>query len=306
MSLFVVDTGLASRVVDLGRPRSRSLGVPVGGAADASSLAIGNGLVGNPPEAPALEVALKGPILRADAEIGCVLFGAPFDLSSARQSLRTGRTFTLTPGEELHIGGTPRGMCAYLCVAGGLQTPPVLGSHSGLSNIQEGLSLACAPSRLASRFVSDECPWPDFSTELRCLPGLQADWFEVGTFHGQEFTVTPALNRMGVRIQGEALTVPDRELLSEPVSPGAVQVTRDGQCILLGVDGQTIGGYPKIAQVIRADLDRLGQLRPGVRVRFLVVDQEAARTIYTEKQRLMDQWTRRLQWTLEAPARSAV
>src|SRR5262245_53121178 len=119
MSLVVLDPGLASRIVDLGRPRSRSLGVPVGGAADAASLVLGNGLVGNPPGTPSLEITLKGPILRAEARIGCVLFGAPFELGSARQTLRAGRTFTLDADEELHIGGATRGMRAYLCVVGG-------------------------------------------------------------------------------------------------------------------------------------------------------------------------------------------
>ena len=73
---------------------------------------------------------------------------------------------------------------------------------------------------------------------------------------------------MGLRLAGKPLTMPQREMISEPVCPGSMQVTRDGQCIVLGVDGQTIGGYPKIAQVIQADLDALGQMRPGQTIRF--------------------------------------
>src|SRR5207248_11220518 len=93
---------------------------------------------------------------------------------------------------------------------------------------------------------------------------------------GRAFRVTAAGNRMGLRLQGEALPVPAREMVSEPVCPGSVQVTRDGQCIVLGVDGQTIGGYPKVAQVIGADLDKLGQLRPGERIDFERVTLEEA------------------------------
>ena len=78
--------------------------------------------------------------------------------------------------------------------------------------------------------------------------------------------------------------MPPRELVSEAVCPGTIQVTRDGQCIILGVDAQTIGGYPKIAQVISADLDRLGQLRPGDQVFFTRVSQEEAETLYREQQ----------------------
>src|SRR5207247_11457919 len=106
------------------------------------------------------------------------------------------------------------------------------------------------------------------------LEGPQAAWFHADDFYDQQFTVTPASNRMGLRLQGEPLPFPTRELVSEPVCPGAVQVTRDGQCIVLGVDGQTIGGYPKIAQVINADLDKLGQLRQGERIRLLRVYME--------------------------------
>jgi allophanate hydrolase subunit 2 len=73
---------------------------------------------------------------------------------------------------------------------------------------------------------------------------------------------------MGLRLKGDPLQRKPGELVSEPVGPGAVQVVNDGQCIVLGVDGQTIGGYPKVAHVIAADLDRLGQLRPGQAVRF--------------------------------------
>src|SRR5205085_1746190 len=101
---------------------------------------------------------------------------------------------------------------------------------------------------------------------LRVLAGAQADWFQLDDFYAGEFTVTPKSNRMGLRLDGKTLravsgTMP--EMVSEPVCPGSVQVTRDGQCIILGVDGQTIGGYPKVGHVISADLDVLGQLRGG-------------------------------------------
>ena len=91
--------------------------------------------------------------------------------------------------------------------------------------------------------------------------------------------MTPASDRMGLRLQGPPLVRRPGELVSEAVAPGAVQVTNDGQCVILGVDGQTIGGYPKVAHVIRADLDRLGQLRPGEAVRFLPVTPEMAEAL---------------------------
>src|SRR5207302_2449282 len=97
MSLRVLHPGLHTLVVDFGRPGSRSLGVPLGGAADRASLILGNALVGNEPNTPALEISLSGPTLRAEAEMGGVVFGAPFDLTTERRTLLVGTTFALQP-----------------------------------------------------------------------------------------------------------------------------------------------------------------------------------------------------------------
>lgn len=293
MSLRVIDPGLATRVVDFGRPSSRSLGVPVGGAADRAALALGNALVGNSPDAPALEVCLKGPVLRAEVQIGCALYGAPFSMASARQTLAAGATFTIEPGEEIHIGGTSEGMRAYFCVRDGFQIPTILRSRSSLETVKAGDAFSCETSSLKRRsFPPSILPTITHQgvLRLRVLPGLQADWFDESQFYDQAFTVTPALDRMGIRLQGEPLALPERELVSEPVCPGAVQVTRDGQCIILGIDGQTIGGYPKIAQVIQADLDGLGQLRPGENLHFARIDLAEAIRLFHEREALLHEW----------------
>ena len=141
-------------VVDLGRPDCRRLGVALGGAADRAALALGNALVGNASERPALEICLKGPVLRAETRLGGVLYGAPFPLTSARQQLRPGLTFTLEAGEEIHIGGVSRDLRAYLCVPGGLRSPEILGSFSSLENVKAGEVLPCEESTLRRRFFS--------------------------------------------------------------------------------------------------------------------------------------------------------
>jgi 5-oxoprolinase (ATP-hydrolysing) subunit C len=280
--------------VDHGRPRTRSLGVPLGGAADRFALALGNALVGNPPDAAALEISLSGPTLTADGELACVLYGAPFEMTVAGATWQAGKTFTLRPGEELRIGGTPRGMRAYLCVRGGLQTPIVLDSRSSLEPLRAGAVLHCQPGVIHVRSFPHVSAWNAEPRLLRVVEGPQADWFRAEEFYPQAFAVTPASNRMGLRLRGGALTLPERELVSEPVCPGSVQVTRDGQCIVLGVDGQTIGGYPKIAQVIGADLDKLAQLRPGETVRFQRVSLETAEAWYQTKQAELREWGTRL------------
>src|SRR5207248_7666575 len=138
--------------------------------------------------------------------------------------------------------------------------PVILGSRSSLQPLPAGAELGCVEGRIGRRFFPPILERMDRPRRLRVLPGAQADWFPAGAIEGRTFVVTPASNRMGLRLEAEPLPVSGREMVSEPVCPGAVQVTRDGQCIVLGVDGQTIGGYPQVAQVISADLDELGQL----------------------------------------------
>ena len=304
MSLTVLEPGLASRIVATGRPRTRSLGVPVGGPADRRSLALGNSLLGNDPDAAALEIALTGPSLRAEDDVGCILFGAPFESKVSgpfnQRVLTPFSTFTLHAGEELRIGGANVGTRAYLCVVGGFHVPTILASQSALEPIRKGEVLSCETSTIRTRACPDVKPaFPEACT-LAALPGLQAAWFDDAEFYAQTFIVRTESNRMGLRLKGKALTMSAREMISEAVCPGAVQVTPDGQCIVLGVDGQTIGGYPKIAQVIQADLDTLGQLRPGQAIRFARISLDDAIVLDRRAQAELRQWTLRLRLSLDA------
>ncbi|HEV2950406.1 MAG TPA: biotin-dependent carboxyltransferase family protein [Gemmataceae bacterium] len=304
-TLTIIAPGLHTLVVDQGRPNCRHLGVPVGGAADRFSWALGNALVGNQPDAAAMEITLAGPTLEADGELTCVLFGAPFSFSSDQQSLTIGKTFTLHPGDKLQIAGAPTGARGYLCVRGGVQTPVILGSRSGLEPVQAGAKLPFESSSGTltkhRRLRTFSFAWNQEPRTLRVMPGLQTDWFETGAFLSHAYEVTPVSNRMGLRLHGPPLRLPDRELISEPVGPGSVQVTRDGQCIILGVDGQTIGGYPKIAQIVSADVDKLGQLRPGDSIRFVRSTLEEAETLFHQKHAELDEWVTRLLETNLSP-----
>jgi 5-oxoprolinase (ATP-hydrolysing) subunit C len=299
MSLFVRETGLFSLLVDHGRPRTRSLGMPVGGAADRTALALGNALVGNLPAALALEVTLLGPTIEALQTTACVLFGAAFqsEINGSRISVAT--TFTLEPGQVLRIGGTRSNARGYLCVAGGFEACGLLGSCSGIEPVRVGETLVCRAARIEPRALPFETSEGGHGVAispkaLRVVCGPQHEWYSDDSLALQEYEVTSASNRMGIRLQGKPLTRNPGELVSEAVAPGAVQVTNDGQLIILGVDGQTIGGYPKIAHVIRADLDRLGQLRPGEKVRFVYVSQEDALTAAKARAVFLNEWRTRL------------
>ncbi len=284
MPLQVLTPGLLSLPVGVPRPGRRALGVTPGGPADSASFALGNALVGNPPHTPAVEVSLLGPTLRATADTGCVVFGAPFQLTRDGEPLEPNHTFTLRAGQTLRIAGTPSGCRAYLCVPGGFELPPVPTPLAG------GDLLACAESRVRGRSIAP----PASPTLLRVLPGPQCDWFPDDTFYTRPWTVGEASNRMGVRLTGEPIAKRGGELVSEPVNTGAVQVTHDGRPIILGVDGQTIGGYPKVAHVIRADLDRIGQLRPGAVVQFERASLETAALLKRERQVELNGWLARL------------
>lgn len=284
MPLQVLSPGLLSLPVGLPRPGRRALGVPPGGPADAASFALGNALLGNPPHTPAVEVSLLGPTLRATADTGCVLSGAPFQITRDGDPLEPNHTFTLRAGQTLRIAGTPSGCRAYLCVPGGFTLPPVP------TPLAAGDVLACAESRVRGRSILPSAS----HTLLRVLPGPQRDWFPDDAFFTRTWAVGEASNRMGVRLTGEPIAKRVGELVSEPVNTGAVQVTHDGRPIILGVDGQTIGGYPKVAHVIRADLDRIGQLRPGAVVQFELVSLETADVLNWERQTDLGGWLARL------------
>jgi 5-oxoprolinase (ATP-hydrolysing) subunit C len=296
VSLRVREPGLFSLLVDLGRPHSRHLGVPIGGAADRSALALGNALVGNPPDAVAIEVTLAGPTIEALHRTACVVFGASFQSTIGDRELRPGSTFTLEPGEVLWVGGTGHGARGYLCVAGGFVAAEVLGSRSALEPLRAGDELVCRASRIEARGLPMKAHgWPSVGLcQLRVLPGPQRDWFTADSFFTQEYEVAPASNRMGLRLRGTPLVRQPGELVSEAVAPGAVQITNDGLPVVLSVDGQTIGGYPKIAHVIRADLDQLAQLRPGNRVRFAQVTPEEAEIAAKERAAFLKTWLTRL------------
>jgi 5-oxoprolinase (ATP-hydrolysing) subunit C len=319
MSLRVSSPGTYSLLVDAGRPATRGLGIPVGGPADRWSMALGNALVGNPPFTTTLEITLTGPTLVADADVGLCVFGAPFRLDRDGEPIEPGATFTLQKGQTLHIGGTPTGCRAYVCVPGGFRATEVLGSRTGLEPVKAGEVLECEPSNLPGRSLASDEPEPEAlaratargpqpqhhadrvasalayasGSGVRVLTGPQADWFDDAFYH-HTYRVTPASNRMGLRLDGPPLVLPKRELVSEPVAPGAIQITNDGRPIVLGVDGQTIGGYPKVAHVISADLDTLGQLRPGDMMRFVRVTESDAEAAGARRRDALRQRLRRI------------
>jgi len=292
----VIEAGTFTSVQDLGRSGWAAQGVPPGGAADPFALRVLNTLLGNPEATPGLECTLRGPVLRCLDDTVLAIGGAEVP---GWPGLRRRQ---VAAGEQIDLSQLSGGARLYVAFAGGLALPTVLGSASmlprsgwpGLAGraLRAGDRLACgsaagATGSVVSKPVHSVRAWSASPALLpagppagglrpvRALAGPQSEWFgEDGmrAFFAAEFRVNPRSDRMGVRLEGAAVRLPSpRELISEAVAFGSVQVPPDGQPIVLLADRPTLGGYPKIAQVITADRGVVAQLRPGDRVRFVPV-----------------------------------
>lgn len=294
--IHVLTPGLLTTVQDLGRPGLGALGVPPGGAADAHALRLGNLLLGNDEGAAALEATLEGPALLFESAALVCLSGAPFATTLDGKAVEPWSAVEVPPGARLSFGRALAGARAYLCVRGGFDVPLVLGSRStdvatGFGGFA-GRALA-AGDRLGigppppgpprgRRVVAAAARWSGARRLLRVTPGAQEAWFARGAveaFFSSPFRVSASSSRTGVRLEGTAFAAPSRSLVTEGVAAGAVQVPAGGLPIVLLVEHPSTGGYPKIANVIAADLSALAQLRPGEEVRFAQVSFEEARRL---------------------------
>ncbi|HEY8498403.1 MAG TPA: biotin-dependent carboxyltransferase family protein [Limnochordales bacterium] len=308
-ALVVLHGGLLTTVQDAGRPGHLAEGLAPAGAADRFMLACANWLVGNPAEAAALEVTLDGPVLQASGDLVMALAALEGEWHAGEpgQALPLWEAVLVRDGTVVTVGAVRQGVRAYLAVAGGIAVPPVLGSRSthlraGIGGLH-GRALAAGdrlpvgrpaepPGRLAGRRLPAHLRPHRRSGPIRVMAGPQADAFSrrgLRTFYNARFRVSPRADRMGVRLQGPPIQARDGyDIVSEATAPGSVQVTGDGQPLVLLAERPTTGGYPKIATVITADLDVMGQLRPGQWVRFVEVGEQEARQALAERRRRLE------------------
>ena len=306
--LEVLSPGLQSSIQDQGRTGLTHLGISPGGAADPVALRFANEIVGNPAKLAGIEMALAGGTFRVldDALVAATGAEARVTLDGIAMAMWT--SFRVQKGQRISVGNLSSGARVYLAISGGIDVPEVLGSRStflGSSGgrgwgghegraLREGDVLSRGTEALSSasfrRAISSVRGLYKNVSEIRITRAPQTQWFSPDEFSkllSNELEVGVESNRRGIRLQGVALEKREsRELVTEGVAAGAIQVASGGQPMILFCEQQTTGGYPKIANVIRADLFLLGQLRPGAKVRFREVSLEEAWRINSEREEL--------------------
>lgn len=323
----IVSAGLLTTVQDGGRVGYRRYGVPRSGALDLWALRTANALVGNEPCAAGLECTLLGPELRFGTDVLFAVCGGEFGLRLDGEPVPSGRPVRAPAGSALTVGRAASGCRAYVAFAGGIDVPPALDSRS--TDVRSGLGGLQGRALQPGDALPLGAPSPVGDALLRLLQAGPARWGaglfgaagdaaalrfvrgpewaalapeSAAVLAAQPFAVQPASDRMGYRLHGTASLQrrgAAREMVSEPVLPGTVQLPPSGQPLLLLADGQTTGGYPRIAQVAQADLGVAAQLRPGDKVRFVEI--AAAEAEALQRARWLD--LRRLQAAIRSRLR---
>ncbi|GAA4160115.1 hypothetical protein GCM10022286_15720 [Gryllotalpicola daejeonensis] len=291
-ALEVTAVGLLATVQDEGRHGFLDQGVGTAGAADRASAALATRLVANAPGAAVIEALFGGLGVRAHGAVEVVVTGAYCPIAVVTASGRTHHPamyelIDLGDGDELRLGAPSAGLRAYLAVRGGVDVPPVLGSRSfdtlagiGPAPLAPGDVLPVGDETAGDPVLDAVAPpWGESGVSqgvvLDAWLGPRDDWFTgdaLRLLRTGVFTVTPASDRVGVRLEGPAPLerANTSELPSEPMALGSLQVPASGHPIIFLADHPVTGGYPVIAVLTDASIDRAAQLTPGQLVRFRV------------------------------------
>jgi|SRR5215472_4962463 len=303
MTIHVKQPGLLTTVQDLGRYGHAHLGVSSGGAADSIAMRIANLLTGNQENAATLEMTLLGATLEFDEASVVAFTGGDCDCRIEGQIVPMWQAVHVHAGGILECSRVKTGARLYLAIQGGLNIRPIMGSAStnlaGHFGGFEGralrngdmLGVRKEPNCLMRKLKPGAVDALYSRGPIRMTRGAQHDWFGQESFDKlltSLYIVSEESDRSGLRLKGEPISPRVRsQLLTEGVSVGAIQVPQNEQPIILFVDQQTTGGYPTIANVITADIFRLGQLRPRDHVRFAEVSiPEAILLLRDQEERL--------------------
>jgi biotin-dependent carboxylase-like uncharacterized protein len=287
MSFKVIATNGYASFQDSGRPDAAQIGLSHSGAMDMMAVHLGNWLLGNNANAVAIEVILGGLTLEVISPVTIALTGANMQVSCNGVHLPCYQAIRLNTGDVLKFNLPKEGVFGYLCVMRGFIAPQIEGSasvcvrdHIG-QPLTEGDSLSTNPSLVTeSRYVPQSLLHREHPLVLRLLPTYQSEDFSESSkqqLFTQAYALSAACDRTGYRLHGDAIEHGMNTMTSEAMLPGAVQITPDGQPIVMMRDCPTIGGYPKIGTVFSLDLSKLAQLRPGQTIHFAPMSLAEAR-----------------------------
>ena len=284
--LYIVNPGASTTIQDTGRQGVLRHGLAAAGAMDLQAFYWANRLLDNPPGAACLEIMLGGFEAVAERDITIALTGADADITINGRTADHWQTLDLQAGDRLGIGFARTGRMLYLAMPAGVESPVWFGSQSGAPREQiDGLGPVAAKTGLAPRQPERRVQFcavpnqfrPDYSRSLTLglIPGYQYQQFtrdDLRRLTTHDYEITQESDRMGFRLNGPALNSPPTGIISEGITPGALQVPGDGQPIALMNDCQTIGGYPKPGVIAAVDRFRLAQRLPGQSIRFELRD----------------------------------
>ena len=300
MSLTILSAGLQTSVQGAPYRGHRGAAIPAAGAADPLALALANRLVGKAADALALEITMSGLTLRADCGIQIALAGAANSLHINDVPRPAHESHIVAAGDVIAVSPPDSGARSYLAVSHDIAVPHLLGSGSTcFSGHFGGLDGRALKDGDIIPLAARDRAVPPLSTPLemrpvygkayllRYVPGPEHDWLSKAAakrLHGQTWRASVRMNRMGIALEGASMAlIRQDELASSAVFPGTLQCPPDGQPFLLGVDGQTSGGYARIAQIIRADRHLIGQLRAGDTIHFVRTSVPQAQQLYAKK-----------------------
>ena len=302
MGLEVLREGLQSTVQDQGRFGYAHLGVSASGAADNFSLIIGNILVGNPKHYAGIEMTIIGDKYRFKSEAYIALTGSEFEAELDNNSIPFWKRLLIKKGQILDIRSTKNGARCYLCVAGGINIKDVMGAKtthltSGIGGLHgrilkklDELDFGLLDDSIKPIQNLNDSITTDTKI-IKVTKGVQWSWFDKNQknkLFQHQYQVEELSNRMGLRLFGNAIkTNRENEITTAGISLGSIQIPGGGQPIISFVEHQTTGGYPIIANVISADIRKVGQLKAGDCFQFELISLGSAEKLKVDQEKFI-------------------
>ena len=306
----IIRAGINTTFQDLGRNNLYHIGIPFSGAMDNRNYLISNKLVNNNLDSPVLEFAYQGPLLKyyGDKIVISITGDVNFEIKKSSKTFigNCYESYIIEDQDEINILSTKKSVYGYFSVGAqfdlefywgscSTNTKAKIGSNDGNKLIDgQKIKLKKTNDDLSKKNLD----YINSSIEkIRVLKGTNYDYFsEKGkkSFFEKEFLVSKLTDRMGMRLEGATIeNIFDTNIKSEGLVKGVIQITSDGNPIIMLSDHGTIGGYPKIGVVISADYDKLVQLFPGSKIKFQEIELSDAETLFKmyemETQKLISQ-----------------